>query len=124
MLITNGSTTFPRIREAAQTPRTVTVSFPSPVTRATAMLTGFNVQFSPQGGDHHLGDAVAVADGAPVADRRAAQRVGADAVADMNAGIAYLESQTDYNGNTADYARDEGDDRSEARLVLGVRLWF
>lgn len=27
-------------------------------------------------------------------------------------------------GNTADYARDEGEDRSEARLVLGVRLWF
>ncbi|NHN66840.1 MAG: copper resistance protein B [Mesorhizobium sp.] len=27
-------------------------------------------------------------------------------------------------GNTADYAREEGDDRSEARLVLGVRLWF
>ncbi|MCH4899548.1 copper resistance protein B [Pseudomonas sp. B707] len=27
-------------------------------------------------------------------------------------------------GNTADYAREEGEDRSEARLVLGVRLWF
>ncbi|MCI0996193.1 copper resistance protein B [Pseudomonas corrugata] len=27
-------------------------------------------------------------------------------------------------GNTADYAREEGDDRSEARLVLGVRMWF
>ncbi|WP_410457994.1 copper resistance protein B [Pseudomonas sp. N40(2020)] len=27
-------------------------------------------------------------------------------------------------GNTADYARAEGEDRSEARLVLGVRLWF
>ena len=27
-------------------------------------------------------------------------------------------------GNTADYARDEGEDRSEARLVLGLRLWF
>ncbi|XHF34803.1 copper resistance protein B [Pseudomonas chlororaphis] len=27
-------------------------------------------------------------------------------------------------GNTADYARDEGEDGSEARLVLGVRLWF
>lgn len=66
MLITNGSTTFPRIREAAQTPRTVTVSFPSPVTRATAMLTGFNVQFSPQGGDHHLGQLdVRLSTGAP-----------------------------------------------------------
>ena len=27
-------------------------------------------------------------------------------------------------GHTADYARGEGEDRSEARLVLGVRLWF
>lgn len=27
-------------------------------------------------------------------------------------------------GNTADYVREEGEDRSEARLVLGLRLWF
>ncbi|MGJ7515576.1 copper resistance protein B [Pseudomonas baetica] len=27
-------------------------------------------------------------------------------------------------GKTADYATDEGEDRSEARLVLGVRMWF
>jgi copper resistance protein B len=27
-------------------------------------------------------------------------------------------------GNTADYVRGEGEDRSEARLVLGVRMWF
>lgn len=27
-------------------------------------------------------------------------------------------------GKTADYARDEGEDRNEARLVLGVRVWF
>jgi len=27
-------------------------------------------------------------------------------------------------GNTADYAREEGEDRSEARLVLGLRMWF
>jgi len=27
-------------------------------------------------------------------------------------------------GNTADFAREEGEDRSEARLVLGVRMWF
>jgi hypothetical protein len=53
--VANGSATFPRIREAAQPPQNVTVNFPSPVTRATAILTGFNVQFSPQSGDHHLG---------------------------------------------------------------------
>ncbi|RKS28616.1 copper resistance protein B [Pseudomonas sp. WPR_5_2] len=27
-------------------------------------------------------------------------------------------------GKTADFATDEGEDRSEARLVLGVRMWF
>ncbi|WP_147466565.1 copper resistance protein B [Pseudomonas cichorii] len=27
-------------------------------------------------------------------------------------------------GKTAEYAREEGDERSEARLVLGVRMWF
>ncbi|WP_409319480.1 copper resistance protein B [Pseudomonas sp. KCJK9016] len=27
-------------------------------------------------------------------------------------------------GNTAAYAREEGEDRSEARFVLGVRMWF
>jgi copper resistance protein B len=27
-------------------------------------------------------------------------------------------------GKTADYAREEGEDRSETRLVLGVRMWF
>ncbi|MCK9744947.1 copper resistance protein B [Pseudomonas syringae] len=27
-------------------------------------------------------------------------------------------------GKTADYARDEGEDINEARLVLGVRVWF
>jgi hypothetical protein len=55
MLVTNSSATFPRIREAAQAPQNVAVNFLSAVTRATAILTGFNVQFSPQGGDHHLG---------------------------------------------------------------------
>ncbi len=55
MIVNNGSATFPRIREAAQTPQTVNVSFGSTISRATAILTGFNVQFSPQGGDHHLG---------------------------------------------------------------------
>lgn len=27
-------------------------------------------------------------------------------------------------GNTADMARDEGEDREEARLVAGIRMWF
>lgn len=55
MQVMNGSVNFPRIRNAAQPPQTVSVNFPSAVTRATAILTGFNVQYSPEGGDHHLG---------------------------------------------------------------------
>jgi len=44
----------------------VPVNMPGPVTRATAILTGFNVQFSPQGDDHHLGQLdVRLATGAP-----------------------------------------------------------
>lgn len=27
-------------------------------------------------------------------------------------------------GKTADYAREEGEDRSEAKLVMGIRMWF
>jgi hypothetical protein len=55
MIVNSSSASFPRIREAAQTPQTVNVTMPAAVSRATAILTGFNVQFSPQGGDHHLG---------------------------------------------------------------------
>jgi hypothetical protein len=66
MLVSNGSATFPRISGSPQTPQTVTVNFPSAVTRATAILTGFNAEFSPQGGDHHLGQIdVRLSTGAP-----------------------------------------------------------
>ena len=66
MIVSNGSATFPRLQNAPQLPQTVTVSLSSPVSRATAILTGFNVQFSPQGGDHHLGQLdVRVSTGAP-----------------------------------------------------------
>jgi len=66
MIVNNSSASFPRIREAAQTPQTVNVTMPAAVSRATAILTGFNVQFSPQGGDHHLGQLdVRLSAGAP-----------------------------------------------------------
>jgi hypothetical protein len=55
MLLTNGSATFPRLKGAAQPAQVVTVSFASAVSRATAILTGFTVKFSPDDGDHHLG---------------------------------------------------------------------
>lgn len=66
MLLANGSATFPRTRNAAQPPVSVSVNMPGSVARATAILTGFNVQFSPQGGDHHLGQLdVRLSTGAP-----------------------------------------------------------
>jgi len=66
MLVNNGSVAFPRLRQEAQVPKTVPVIFASAVSRATAILTGFNVQFSPQGGDHHLGQLdVRLSTGAP-----------------------------------------------------------
>lgn len=55
MITRNGQANFPRRRDSAQPPQTVSVSFPSPVSRAVAILTGFNARFSPEGGDHHLG---------------------------------------------------------------------
>jgi hypothetical protein len=54
MIVNNSSATFPRLREAAQIPQTVNVVMSAAVSQATAILTGFNVQFS-TGGDHHLG---------------------------------------------------------------------
>jgi hypothetical protein len=66
MLVSSSSATVPRIRDAAQTPQTVSVNFPSAVSRATAILSGFNIQFSPQDGDHHLGQLdVRLSTGAP-----------------------------------------------------------
>jgi hypothetical protein len=55
MLVKNAKAQFPSIRKAAQTPITVSVDFDSLVSAAGAILTGFNVQFSPKGDDHHLG---------------------------------------------------------------------
>jgi len=66
MIVNNSSATFPRLREAAQIPQTVNVVMSAAVSQATAILTGFNVQFSPQGGDHHLGQLdVRLTTGAP-----------------------------------------------------------
>ncbi|MCU0626676.1 MAG: hypothetical protein MUF21_09380 [Gemmatimonadaceae bacterium] len=66
MILATGTANFPRMREAAQPPQVVSVALSGPVSRATAIMTGFNVQFSPQGGDHHLGQLdVRVTTGAP-----------------------------------------------------------
>jgi len=55
MQIATGTITFSPV--SGQGPRTATqdVTFPSPVSTATAMLTGMNVEFSHHN-DHHMGN--------------------------------------------------------------------
>jgi hypothetical protein len=49
-----GSVTFPPLSGSGPQVTTTTVTFGSPVTQATAILTGFLVEYS-GGNDHHLG---------------------------------------------------------------------
>jgi len=51
--IQNGSHSFPRISGTGPQVATETVTFPSSISQATAILTGFIAQFGPD--DHHLG---------------------------------------------------------------------
>jgi len=54
MLIQNSSTAFGRLSGSGPQVATTSVTFPSAVTQATAILTGFIAEFS-NGDDHHLG---------------------------------------------------------------------
>ena len=54
MLIQNGSTSFGRLSGSGPQVTTTSVTFPSTVSQATAILTGFIAEFS-NGDDHHLG---------------------------------------------------------------------
>lgn len=54
MQIVNQSTSFGPFSGSGPQIRTVTATFPSAVTQATAVLQGFTVEFS-NGNDHHLG---------------------------------------------------------------------
>jgi len=56
MEISNSSISFGRFEGSGPRQQTTDVTMPAPVTSATAILTGFNVQFSPKDGDHHLGN--------------------------------------------------------------------
>ena len=55
MQIVNGSAVFPSIKDQPQTPQEITLTFPAAVTQASAILSGFDVQFTPSDGDHNLG---------------------------------------------------------------------
>lgn len=56
MEIANSSISFGRFEGSGPRQQTRDVTMASPVSSATAVLTGFNVQFSSDDGDHHLGN--------------------------------------------------------------------
>jgi hypothetical protein len=56
MQIESNSITFGRFSGSGPRQATRDVAMDAPVSTATAILTGFNVQFSSNDGDHHLGN--------------------------------------------------------------------
>lgn len=56
MEITNSTITFGRFEGSGPRTSSTDVTMPAAVSSASAVLTGFNVQFSSDDGDHHLGN--------------------------------------------------------------------
>lgn len=56
MQIVNSNISFGRFKGSGPRQMTADVAVPTAITSATALLTGFNVQFSSNDGDHHLGN--------------------------------------------------------------------
>ena len=56
MEIANSTINFGRFEGSGPRTSTRDVTIPAAVTSASAVLTGFNVQFSSNDGDHHLGN--------------------------------------------------------------------
>ena len=56
MEIVNSTISFARFEGSGPRQASADVIMPAAVTSATALLTGFNVQFSSNDGDHHLGN--------------------------------------------------------------------
>ena len=56
MQIKQSEISFGRFSGSGPRQSTADVAMDSPVSTATAILTGFNAQFSPDDGDHHLGN--------------------------------------------------------------------
>lgn len=54
-IIANQSAVFSSFSGSGPRSTHVDVAFPSNINKATALLTGFDVAFSPSSGDHHLG---------------------------------------------------------------------
>ncbi len=56
MEIVSSSISFGRFKGSGPRQMSTDVTMPSAVRSATALMTGFNVQFSSNDGDHHLGN--------------------------------------------------------------------
>lgn len=56
MQLRSASVTFGRFEGSGPRQTFQDVTFPAPVSSATAILTGFNVSFTPSDGDHNLGN--------------------------------------------------------------------
>jgi hypothetical protein len=56
MEIVNSNISFGRFNGSGPRQSSTDVTMPAAITSATALLTGFNVQFSSNDGDHHLGN--------------------------------------------------------------------
>ena len=56
MQIVNSNINFGRFKGSGPRQMTADVTVPAAIISATALLTGFNVQFSSNDGDHHLGN--------------------------------------------------------------------
>ena len=56
MEIANSNISFGRFEGSGPRTSTRDVTMPGAITSASAVLTGFNVQFSSNDGDHHLGN--------------------------------------------------------------------
>lgn len=56
MLVRTGTLTFGSFKGSGPRSSFVDVTFPNAVAQAAAILTGMEARFSPNDGDHHLGD--------------------------------------------------------------------
>lgn len=56
MEIVNSNISFGRFKGSGPRQLSTDVTMPAAIRSATALLTGFNVQFSSNDGDHHLGN--------------------------------------------------------------------
>lgn len=92
------SITFGRFEGSGPRQATRDVTLPAPAASATAILTGFNVSFSPSEGDHHLGNLDV--------------RLDADRLSDTSVRVTATFGLRDWSGNW--------DDQYEGQIFFAV----